>query len=275
MTLSIITINYNNRDGLKKTIDSVLAQTWTDYEWIVVDGGSTDGSRELIEQYQEHFAYWCSEPDKGVYNAMNKGIALAKGEYLNFMNSGDTFYEAETLQKVFAERRVADVLYGDWMQVYEDHTCLQHFPSPVEMYGLWCKNICHQAMFIKCCLLSTKGYDESLKIYADWKRWIELALNDASFEYVNHTVCWYDMDGISSATSDSRSREWEVVRHIPSEPIVKSLEHLNSYAASRHTVRARLLLEKGGIAASLTKICLACLDRIFTRIDFSKYPYCD
>lgn len=275
MTLSIITINYNNRDGLKKTINSVLAQTWTDYEWIVVDGGSTDGSRELIEQYQEHMAYWCSEPDKGVYNAMNKGIAQAKGEYMNFMNSGDTFYETETLQKVFAERRTADVLYGDWMQIYKDHTSLQHFPSPVEIYGLWCKNICHQAMFIKSRLLRMKGYDESLKIYADWKRWIELALYGVTFEYVPHPVCRYDMDGISSTTSDLHSREWEVIRHIPSEPIINSLEHLNSYAGSRHTVRAKLLLEKGGIATLMTKICLACLDKLFTRIDFSEYPYCD
>ena len=78
MKLSIITINYNNKAGLQKTIDSVVAQTWRDFEWIIIDGGSTDGSKELIEQYQQHFAYWCSEPDKGVYNAMNKGIDKAK-----------------------------------------------------------------------------------------------------------------------------------------------------------------------------------------------------
>ena len=80
MKLSIITINYNNKAGLQKTIDSVICQTWKDYEWIIIDGGSTDGSKELIEQYQQYFAYWCSEPDKGVYNAMNKGITKAKGE---------------------------------------------------------------------------------------------------------------------------------------------------------------------------------------------------
>lgn len=79
MKLSIITINYNNREGLKKTIESVLSQTFTDYEYIIIDGGSTDGSRELIEQYQSHLSFWCSEPDKGIYNAMNKGIAKARG----------------------------------------------------------------------------------------------------------------------------------------------------------------------------------------------------
>ena len=91
MKLSIITVNLNNLEGLKKTYESVVCQTFTDYEWLVIDGGSTDGSREFIEQHQDKFAYWCSEPDKGIYNAMNKGIVKAKGEYLNFMNSGDCF----------------------------------------------------------------------------------------------------------------------------------------------------------------------------------------
>lgn len=101
MKLSIITVNLNNRDGLKRTIDSVVSQTFTDYEWIVIDGGSNDGSRELIEHYSDHFAYWCSEPDKGIYNAMNKGIAHAKGEWLQFLNSGDVLYSNNTLASVF------------------------------------------------------------------------------------------------------------------------------------------------------------------------------
>ena len=97
MKLSIITVNLNNRDGLKKTIDSVISQTFKDFEWIVIDGGSTDGSRELIEQYVNHFAYWVSEPDKGVYNAMNKGVKKAKGEYLQFLNSGDWLRDENTV----------------------------------------------------------------------------------------------------------------------------------------------------------------------------------
>ena len=80
MKLSIITVNYNNREGLQRTIDSVVSQTFRDFEWIVIDGGSTDGSKELIKQYADHFSYWVSEPDKGIYNAMNKGILKATGE---------------------------------------------------------------------------------------------------------------------------------------------------------------------------------------------------
>ena len=110
--LSIITVNLNNLEGLKKTYESVVCQTFTDYEWLVIDGGSTDGSREFIEQHQDKFAYWCSESDKGIYNAMNKGIVRAKGEYLNFMNSGDYFVSDKTLAKVFSREINVDILYG-------------------------------------------------------------------------------------------------------------------------------------------------------------------
>ena len=101
-TFSIITINYNNKDGLLKTIESVLCQTYKDFEFIVIDGGSTDGSREIIEKYAGHIDYWVSEPDKGIYNAMNKGIKVAHGDYLNFMNSGDYFYNENVLNDTLA-----------------------------------------------------------------------------------------------------------------------------------------------------------------------------
>jgi glycosyltransferase involved in cell wall biosynthesis len=89
MKLSVITINYNNAIGLRKTIESVVNQTFRDYEYIIIDGGSTDGSVDVIKEYADKIDYWVSEPDKGIYNAMNKGVAAAHGEYTNFLNSGD------------------------------------------------------------------------------------------------------------------------------------------------------------------------------------------
>ena len=89
MKLSVITINYNNAEGLAKTMDSVFRQRFSDFEYIVIDGGSTDGSKDLIVNNQDKIAYWCSEKDSGIYNAMNKGIREASGEYLLFLNSGD------------------------------------------------------------------------------------------------------------------------------------------------------------------------------------------
>lgn len=99
MKFSIITINYNNCEGLEKTIQSVIEQSYKGYEYIVIDGGSTDGSIDIIKKYEPSITFWVSEKDSGIYNAMNKGIRHSTGEYLNFMNSGDTFYEPEVLKK--------------------------------------------------------------------------------------------------------------------------------------------------------------------------------
>jgi glycosyltransferase involved in cell wall biosynthesis len=98
--LSIITINYNNRDGLEKTIRSVIDQRFTDFEFIVIDGGSTDGSVDNIRKYENKINYWCSEKDAGIYNAQNKGIKKAKGEYCLFLNSGDFLYNEDVLNKI-------------------------------------------------------------------------------------------------------------------------------------------------------------------------------
>ena len=120
MKFSIITINYNNVEGLRNTIKSVVNQTYTDYEFIIIDGGSTDGSVEVIKEYANIITYWVSEPDKGIYNAMNKGIEVANGEYLNFMNSGDCFYNNDVLQKVADYHLEKDMIVGHDYHYNED-----------------------------------------------------------------------------------------------------------------------------------------------------------
>ena len=112
MKLSIITINYNNKEGLLKTILSVVNQNHHDYEYIIIDGGSNDGSVDIYKDYADKNDYWVSEKDKGIYNAMNKGIDVAKGEYCIFMNSGDTFYDSNTLQLCIPCLDGTDVLAG-------------------------------------------------------------------------------------------------------------------------------------------------------------------
>lgn len=213
MKLSIITINYNNCAGLQKTIDSILSQTWKDFEWIVIDGGSTDGSRELIEQHKEFFSYWCSEPDKGVYNAMNKGIAHAKGEYLNFMNSGDVFYEADTLGKVFSSEHTADMVYGDWVRVLPGNEVYKASPETPSVYFFYQDNICHQAMFVRNSVLTQRGYDENYKILADMDRWQQLSLSGGTFERVSLPVCKFDaIGGLSETPSERRQCEVEMLK---------------------------------------------------------------
>ena len=109
---SIITVSYNEVASIRQTLDSIVNQTFKDFELIVVDGGSTDGTKEIIAQYNGLISWWCSEPDKGIYNAMNKGIAHATGKYVNFMNAGDSFFNNDVLQHVYDSRLCPDVIEG-------------------------------------------------------------------------------------------------------------------------------------------------------------------
>lgn len=202
MKLSIITINYNNLDGLKKTIDSVLAQTWTDWEWIIIDGGSTDGSKELIEKYQKHFAFWCSEPDGGIYNAQNKGTKIAKGEYLNYLNSGDSYTSPDVLQKLFSYNPSEDIVYGDWNLVSSDTIrYVKSSQRSMTLHKLFDYNICHQAMFIQRNFMCKHLYDESYMILADWKCWLSGRLENCTYRYFPITICNYDGIGVSNASN--------------------------------------------------------------------------
>ena len=112
MKYSIITVNYNNKEGLRKTIESVIHQTFRDFEFIVIDGGSIDGSVDVLKEYDSQIDFWVSEPDGGIYQGMNKGIKKATGEYLNFMNSGDCFYSSDVLEKVTGYQYDTDFIVG-------------------------------------------------------------------------------------------------------------------------------------------------------------------
>lgn len=197
LKLSIITINYNNLSGLRRTVDSVMSQTWRGFEWILIDGGSNDGSKEYIESIaaipEANVSYWCSEPDNGVYNAMNKGIAIAKGNYLNFMNSGDIFFGFETLEKWNNMKFYGDIIYGDWIRRYRDH---DESVKPITdglSALIYFVNICHQAMFIKKEKI-IEGYDEKYRIFSDWRKWQELACAGVSFQYIPLKICIFEAE---------------------------------------------------------------------------------
>lgn len=212
MKLSIITINFNNRDGLKRTIDSVVVQTFHDYEWIVIDGGSTDGSRELIELNAEHFSYWVSEPDKGIYNAMNKGIAQAKGEYLQFLNSGDWLCDETALERCFSHDFSAEIVYGNLYTAFEGKEISKYYqPKRLTFQMLLNDTIMHSPSFIKRELFATEQYDESLRIVSDWKFFLKQALQNRTFEFVDEFVTFFDTTGISATNKELNKTEREKV----------------------------------------------------------------
>lgn len=201
VTLSIITINLNNRDGLQKTIESVVSQSFNDYEWIVIDGGSTDGSRELIEQYAQRFSFWVSEPDTGIYNAMNKGIRVAKGEYLLFLNSGDYLYGNDILERVFEKDHTADILYG--YMVEGSGSCLHSaMMKPVLYWTDFIGNtLPHQSSFIKRELFEEIGdYDESYRISADAKFFIKaIVWGKSTYEFIPEKIAIFQGGGVSNS----------------------------------------------------------------------------
>ena len=143
--VSVITINYNNAEGLKRTLESLFVQTFTDYESIVIDGGSTDGSREVIEGFADRITYWVSEPDGGIYPAMNKGIRQATGIYYNFMNSGDLFEDSTVLENIFASDPAEDILFGKYAS--DRHPQGIAYPTPITMLTLYKTHPNHQASF--------------------------------------------------------------------------------------------------------------------------------
>jgi len=218
MKLSIITVNLNNKDGLQKTIDSVISQTFKDFEWIVIDGGSVDGSKELIEKYSDQISYWVSEPDKGIYNAMNKGIKQAKGEYVLFLNSGDYLFSTDVLQKIFSFNNSSDIIYG-YVAREIDGTVqnLTGFLSKddISLIDLYYQTIPHQGSFFKTSLFERFGlYNENLKIVADREFYIKTIIyGNISVKFLPITVSYFDDGGISS-TSPSYMKEKQHVSNL-------------------------------------------------------------
>lgn len=201
MKLSIITINYNNAQGLKNTIQSIIAQNFSDFEYLVIDGHSTDGSKNIIEQNQDKINYWVSEPDTGVYNAMNKGIKQAKGEYLLFINSGDTLYNNMVLSDIFASDPTTDLVYGNLQRIYPDgHSDSVEMPDHISLQHMLGDTLAHPVTLIKRKLFEKYGfYREDLKIVSDWAFFLKIiAFGRISQSHIPLTVASFMMDGISN-----------------------------------------------------------------------------
>jgi len=198
--LSIITIVYNNVRDIERTIQSVINQTYKKIEYIVIDGASTDGTLDVVNQYQDHISKIVSEPDKGIYDAMNKGLALATGDYILFMNSGDELYDQKTVEAVFAAAPWADIYYGE-TEMYNDdweslgrrrHEVPEEFDWKSFKYGM---SISHQAIYIKKSI--TVPYDLQYKYSSDIDWIIKAAKKASNIVNVHRYVAKYLVGGMS------------------------------------------------------------------------------
>jgi len=201
MLLSIITVNLNNHIGLEKTIQSVINQSFKNFEYIIIDGGSEDDSLNVIKKFASYINYWVSEKDDGIYNAMNKGISKATGEYCLFLNSGDSLSDDSILHKVFSLNREEDIIYGNRKEFFnnvEKRTIT--FSEKLSFYFFYTYTLGHQSTFIRRKLFDIVGnYNENKKFDADWEFFmIATAKHNCSYAYVPITICNYDLHGISA-----------------------------------------------------------------------------
>jgi glycosyltransferase involved in cell wall biosynthesis len=196
--ISIITVVYNGASTLEQTILSVINQTYKNIEYIIIDGGSTDGTVDIIKKYEKHLAYWVSEPDKGIYDAMNKGIDKATGEWINFMNSGDWFYNNSIIATLFElDIKDYDILYGATIARQRESNIYCKAQEIIKIK----KNMpcCHQSVLCKLTVIKQHLFNLNFSICADYNLLYTLYKNNAQFKKVDNIISCFDATyGISS-----------------------------------------------------------------------------
>lgn len=212
---SVITINLNNRLGLVKTIKSVLGQNFNNFEFIVIDGKSDDGSVEILNQYSDKIGTIISEKDVGIYDAMNKGIKKATGEYLVFLNSGDVFYSSNVLLNASKSSLNSDLLIGK-IKIAE---AVHSFPQKLTKLFFLEYGIAHPSTFIKSDLFIKYGYYNLLnKITSDWEFFFRVLFNHScSYSFLDEIIVDFDPSGISSNPNNSLIINAEKRRFIKKE----------------------------------------------------------
>ena len=200
--ISIITVVYNGEQFLEETIQSVINQTYKNIEYIIVDGGSTDGTVDIIKKYENNILYWVSEKDAGIYDAMNKGIDGASGNFAIFMNGGDKFYENDTIAKVVDEMDDMDKAYFGRAEIYSQHSSWLHPSQSIkkEEIVLWLKHEApnHQAIFFPKLFYKNEQYDLEYSIFADadYKDRMKVF---SGFHFIDIIVCQFEFGGVSSS----------------------------------------------------------------------------
>jgi len=195
--ITVITVVYNGADTIKETIESVINQTYANIEYIIIDGSSTDGSRELIEGYNAHLTQFISEPDEGIYDAMNKGIDLATGEWLLFLNSGDTLFNSNTLELVF-QREIAtkSIIYGA-VSLNSSHKVLRPMRFTKFNLIIWgTRVLCHQSIIVRRDIVSHYNTKYELKGELDWYFKLLDSTNKSEREIMHEPICTYQLGGI-------------------------------------------------------------------------------
>lgn len=209
--VSVITINLNNLTGLQRTLESVTNQDYPDLEYLVIDGDSNDGSKDFVTQNSNKISFWLSEKDKGVYEAMNKGIQNSTGDYLLFLNSGDWFSDSSSVSKLIANSAEEDLVYGNILIQETEKSWIKKYPQILNFRYFYFESLPHPACLISRRMFDRLGfYDTSLKIASDWKFFLlAVVKHNCSYRYVDEVISTFSYDGLSSKSENKSQLESE------------------------------------------------------------------
>ena len=216
--ITVVTVVYNGKQLLEKTICSVLNQSYTNIEYIVIDGASTDGTTDIIRKYESSIFAWISEKDKGIYHAMNKGVAMSSGDWICFINCGDVFVDEHTVQKIancITEPSDADIFYGNILVNGKDSMIERIASKPCNKHRMF---FCHQSAFVKTKLMRQFPFDETYKMSADLKFFKQCYNIGYQFYHLDFPVVIYDTSGVSNTNRVAGLKEnISVVREMDSQ----------------------------------------------------------
>lgn len=236
--ISVITVVHNAKDSIRETIGSVLDQSYQKVEYIIIDGASKDGTIELIERYENRLAYWISEPDRGIYDAMNKGIAVATGDWVIFLNAGDKFFSQDTLQLLSLDLTPdADVVYGD-VEISFESICIVKRSG--DLKNIWRgMQFCHQSSAVRLKRMVAMPFNTDNPIAADLEWFIRAY--DSGYVYRRHN----EVMSIVSAGGVSDANQYRAVASI--EKAVRSVRRewwlCLYYSAAKALVRFKSLIK--------------------------------
>ena len=202
MKITVVTVCRNAENSIKDTIESVLAQNYEDYEYLIIDGASSDNTINIIKSFEEKFVAkrlsyrYISEPDKGIYDAMNKSLDISKGEWILFMNAGDVFFDQDVLSDVYAENHSEyDVIYGDILMKDNGHYKKDPAGKPSDQVNH--SPICHQAMFTRTDILRKYRFDTSYYLAADYDTMIRMFKDGRKYEKLDKIISIFEIGGTS------------------------------------------------------------------------------
>lgn len=217
MKLSIITINYNNQAGLLRTLESISRVKSDCFEYLVIDGGSTDDSLNIIKNFQYSIDYWVSEPDRGIYHAMNKGIEKASGEYLLFINSGDIINNNVQIEETLNLLTGEDIIYFNIAEIFNNgEIVIKECPDYLDFRYFILDALPHQSTFIKSnALKEYGGYSENMKIFSDWAFFMDAICKlECTYKHINQHFSSFFQDGISSMPENKVILWQELKQHV-------------------------------------------------------------